>query len=123
MEKKPTTPNGISGILKSYWKIIVGLILILAGRSSSEPLFVIAGICLVVLFFADLRKKAKTGQEHPEGPETSGNQTVPSVGQIFSEPPSEAEEKPEQWVCERCGATNTGSVCEYCDSPRTEKTE
>ena len=118
MEKKPTNSNSFSGILKAYWMIILGLILILAGRSSSDTILTIAGIVLVILHFAGARKKTNQEQEQPEEPQ---NQSVPVAGQMSSELPAEHETNPDEWVCEKCGAKNTGAVCEYCDSPREEK--
>ena len=120
MEQKPTNNNSFSGILKGYWMIILGLVLILAGRSSSDSFLTIGGIVLVILHFAGFRKKKNQEQEKPEEPQ---NQYAPSVGQLFSESPAEPEKDPDEWVCEKCGATNTGAVCEYCDSPREEKKE
>lgn len=119
MEKQPTNNQGFSGILKSYWKLIVGLLLVIAGGESGS-IFVIAGIVLIALFFVDIRKKAKEGQANQEQPESP---SAPSVGNLFSNPPAKPEDHSEEWVCEKCGATNTGSVCEYCDSPREEKAD
>ncbi len=117
MEKQPTNKQSVSGILKSYWKLLLGIFLIIAWMNNAGSIFFFAGLALVILYFADIRKKAKQGQEQPEEPQT---QSAPSVGQLFSAAPAKPEEYGEEWVCEKCGATNRGPVCEYCDSPRED---
>ncbi|MBQ6425609.1 MAG: hypothetical protein IJK14_00545 [Clostridia bacterium] len=121
MEQQPTNKNSVSVFLKSYWKLIVGVFLLIAG-SDGNSLFLLAGVVLLILFFADLRKKAKPGQQQGQ-PEETPAQSAPSVGHLFSGAPVKPEDDREEWVCERCGATNRGSVCEYCDTPREEKAD
>ena len=119
MEKQPTNRTSLSGFLKTYWMLILGVLLILGGGSTT---FIIAGVVLIILHFVNARKNANQSQDHPEEPES---QSAPSVGNLFSEVPAKPEEDPEAWVCEKCGATNAGSasVCEYCDSPREAQAE
>ena len=119
MEKQPTNNKSVSGILKTYWKLLLGIFLIIAWMNNAGSIFFFAGLALVILYFADIRTKAKQGQG-PEQPEEPQTQSAPSVGQLFSAAPAKPEEYGDEWVCEKCGATNRGSVCEYCDSPREE---
>ena len=122
MEKQATNNNGSSGGLKDYWKLILGVVLLIAGLNSSSAL-VIAGIVLIALFFADFRKKKKEGEQAPEGTEGTIHPSSPSVGPLFMQSHGQSDDHAEEWVCGKCGAPNTGSVCKYCDSPREEKTE